>query len=281
MLQLPRLTIALLVLTVFLLGCGVQSKHKTRSFMSDEEKKAIDAIYNPPEEEKPEEEKPPGFLEGLRGTAMNVNGFAVDVADIRALYEYYASFKTEDPRELKRKVCAAWINAYVAMSQWKDTRYDTQERLSQIRKQVEGGADFGYLIVENSQEPGADKSGGDVGTIARTADLGLDPIFEMHAFTDPVGEVVGPFPTVFGWHLIQVLDRDDKADPPTTHVRHLLLFHGLKPENADLIRKRINQWAYQADIKVTMPELYDVLPEYSPSETTQPGNAPQDVPVSG
>jgi parvulin-like peptidyl-prolyl isomerase len=178
---------------------------------------------------------------------------------------------------LLREAAFEWIRAYAVATHWKDKIPPAIDRLNQLRRQVLEGADFGYLIVENSMEPGADKSGGDLGTVGRGS---LVPIFEMRAMTGPLNEVSEPFPTVFGWHILQVLSRD-LSDPenPKFHVRHLLLVHGLDPANEDLIQQEqganVMRWTSLAQVVILADELKEVLPEYvQNSPSTDAGSGP-------
>lgn len=69
------------------------------------------------------------------------------------------------------------------------------------RVALENGADFAELAAAKSEDPGSKARGGDLGTFGRGE---MVPEFEAAAFAAPVGKVVGPVRTSFGWHLIRV-----------------------------------------------------------------------------
>jgi parvulin-like peptidyl-prolyl isomerase len=69
------------------------------------------------------------------------------------------------------------------------------------RARLEAGADFAELATAESEDPGSKGRGGDLGTFGRGE---MVPEFERAAFSAPVGRVVGPVRTPFGWHLIRV-----------------------------------------------------------------------------
>jgi hypothetical protein len=266
-----RLSICLLLCIPLIAGCIVQSKYNTRSFMTPEEIAAVDKIYAGPQPETPKRTLEP-FLKGFEGPAIRVNGLDIQASDIRRLYEYLASYKPDDPIALKRQAAMQWIQTYAVMSHWPDKIEPARQRIEQLRQQAVGGADFRYLIIENSQEPGADRSGGDLGTQGRNKFL---PIFEMHAMTDPLNQISEPFPTIFGWHLIEPLERNtDDPNNPTVHVRHLLLVHGLDPANADMISQdnyaNVLRWTNLAKVELLAPELNQILPQFVP-RTPPPG----------
>lgn len=72
------------------------------------------------------------------------------------------------------------------------------------RTALENGADFAELAAAKSEDPGSKSRGGDLGTFGRGE---MVPEFEAAAFGAPVGKVVGPVRTSFGWHLIRVDDQ--------------------------------------------------------------------------
>lgn len=86
-----------------------------------------------------------------------------------------------------------------------------QEQLTELRKQIEEGADFAELARENSEDIGSMLQGGDLGWA--TPGMFVPAFEEAMAETD-IGEVTGPFKSQFGWHILQVTDRreEDMSD---------------------------------------------------------------------
>ncbi len=60
---------------------------------------------------------------------------------------------------------------------------------------------FADVAKKESADPGSAMMGGDLGTFGRGQ---MVPEFEKAVFTSPVGELVGPVKTQFGYHLIKV-----------------------------------------------------------------------------
>jgi parvulin-like peptidyl-prolyl isomerase len=75
-----------------------------------------------------------------------------------------------------------------------------------LRQRILDGEDFAELAAEYSQDPGSAANGGDLGWFGRGA---MVPEFEDAAFSLAVGEVSEPVRTQFGWHLIDVVEKDD------------------------------------------------------------------------
>lgn len=74
-----------------------------------------------------------------------------------------------------------------------------------VVQRLRDGEDFAALAAEFSTDPGSKDNGGDLGWYARGA---LVKPFEDAAFSQPVGQIGEPVQTTFGWHIIQVLERD-------------------------------------------------------------------------
>jgi peptidyl-prolyl cis-trans isomerase SurA len=102
-----------------------------------------------------------------------------------------------------------------------------------IRKRIVAGEKFAKLAADLSQDPSSAKAGGDLGFFPRGA---MEPAFERAAFGQPVGVLGEPVRSAFGWHLIEVLERDtlrtragrdslgpDGAPLLEAHARHILI----------------------------------------------------------
>ncbi len=80
-----------------------------------------------------------------------------------------------------------------------------QDLLDQIN---EGTAEFGDLAAEYNPDS-TSATGGDLGWFSRGQ---MVAPFEEAAFSAEVGDVVGPVETQFGYHLIQILGKDNRID---------------------------------------------------------------------
>jgi parvulin-like peptidyl-prolyl isomerase len=78
--------------------------------------------------------------------------------------------------------------------------------IEELRERILAGEDFAELAREYSDDPGSGAQGGDLGWVGGGAFV---PEFEETAFALPVGEISEPVRTTFGYHLIQVVDRDE------------------------------------------------------------------------
>ena len=81
----------------------------------------------------------------------------------------------------------------------------TEEACLDLKTQIEGGADFAELAKQHSTCPSG-QSGGELGTFGPGQ---MVPEFDKVVFSAPVGEVQGPVKTQFGYHLVEVTERQD------------------------------------------------------------------------
>lgn len=78
-----------------------------------------------------------------------------------------------------------------------------RKKIDELKRRLEGGAKFEDVASDASEDPASKARGGDLGVFGRGE---MVPQFEKEAFKAKVGEVVGPFRTEFGWHLLRVDD---------------------------------------------------------------------------
>lgn len=107
------------------------------------------------------------------------------------------------------------------------------KKISDIKKRIDAGEDFGTLAVSLSEDPSAKTNEGNLGYF--TAMQMVYP-FESGAYTTPIGQVSNPIRTRFGYHLIKVADRRKAIGE--VEVSHLLIRIG-KDRNNEKAKKQI------------------------------------------
>ncbi len=83
------------------------------------------------------------------------------------------------------------------------TKQAVREKAEGILAEVNGGADFGELAKEHSEDTGSSINGGDLGIVARGQ---MVPAFEDAVYSMSEGDVTGPVQTEFGFHLIKLTE---------------------------------------------------------------------------
>jgi len=83
----------------------------------------------------------------------------------------------------------------------------TKEEADDIRPQLIDGADFEELAKEKSIDPSAQQNSGNLGAFTRGQ---MVEAFEYVAFSTKIGIISQPVQTQFGWHIIEVLDKQNE-----------------------------------------------------------------------
>jgi len=92
---------------------------------------------------------------------------------------------------------------------------ETEEEANDVIARLKAGEDFADLAAELSQDPGSAANGGDLGFVPRGRFV---PEFDEVVFTLPVGQVSDPVQTQFGWHIIEVLEREERELSPSDYA---------------------------------------------------------------
>ncbi|MCK4864226.1 MAG: SurA N-terminal domain-containing protein [Gammaproteobacteria bacterium] len=93
-----------------------------------------------------------------------------------------------------------------------------EKKITELRKQIQQGADFAALAKEHSQDKGSAKQGGVLGYLTR----GVDEQFDDIVFSLKKGELSKVIKSKAGFQLIQ-LDDIRAGDPEERKVRHILI----------------------------------------------------------
>ena len=93
---------------------------------------------------------------------------------------------------------------------------ESKEAARELYQKLAHGSDFAQLAKEHSKDPGSKDQGGELGFFARGQ---MVPQFEEAAFKLKNGEVGEPFQSQFGWHIVRVDERRQRAAPPFEAVK--------------------------------------------------------------
>ena len=128
-----------------------------------------------------------------------------------------------------------------------------------VLERLEAGEDFGELAVEVSIDPSAETNQGSLGWFG----LGqMVPEFEETAFAlEEVGDISEPTETQFGFHIIQLLGREERPlDPNTLQYEKDILFQEWLTETKEGYNIVIYDEVWQANVP-TDPGLQETLAE--------------------
>lgn len=136
----------------------------------------------------------------------------------------------------------------------------TRDAAEQALADIRAGAEFAEVARQRSIDSDTAPNGGDLGWLPRGY---MPEEFDEVAFSLQPGEVGGPVQTIYGWHVIQVLERD--PDRPIS-VRML----------AALRSRAFERWLDEQRRTSTIEWHLGLTPR--PTPVTQPFFAPPDAP---
>ncbi|OYW08368.1 MAG: hypothetical protein B7X34_08775 [Acidobacteriia bacterium 12-62-4] len=113
-----------------------------------------------------------------------------------------------------------------------------EAKAADLLKQVKGGADFAELAKKNSDDPGSAPKGGDLGWVTKGQ---MVPNFEATAFSLKKGEISNVIKTEYGFHIVQVTEREDARVKPFDEVKAELATESKKQLVFDRMQSSIEQ----------------------------------------
>jgi len=96
------------------------------------------------------------------------------------------------------------------------------EAALEVRQEILDGASFEEVAARESADPSTAQAGGNMGWWPR-GEL-VDPVDEV-VFSLPIGELSDPVESFLGYHILEVLDRNEEEDE--VEARHILIEIGL------------------------------------------------------
>jgi peptidyl-prolyl cis-trans isomerase SurA len=107
-------------------------------------------------------------------------------------------------------------------------------RIMDLRKKIQQGADFGAISKKHSNDPSALDNGGSLGYFSA---LYMVYPFESAAFNTPVGEMTMPVRTRFGYHVLKIHDKREARGK--VHVAHLMVKANARMNEEELKNAKI------------------------------------------
>jgi peptidyl-prolyl cis-trans isomerase D len=129
------------------------------------------------------------------------------------LQQYYNSHKDQFRTPERVKVRHILV---MTTNKPKDEVDKLRKKADDLLKQIKGGADFAKLAQENSDDPGSKTKGGDLGWVVRGQTV---KNFENTAFSLKPGQTSDVITTEYGFHIIQVQEKQDARLQPFDEVK--------------------------------------------------------------
>ena len=143
---------------------------------------------------------------------------------------------------------------------------------NKVEADLKAGKDFGDEAKQYSIDPGSKDKGGDLGLFRRGQ---MVPAFDKAAFSLPINQVSQPVKSPFGYHIIQVQEKQpgSKATLASTHDRIADMLR--QQQEAPLIQPFLTNLQQQANIQVTDPRFAAAFPSPPPSSAPAPATSPK------
>jgi parvulin-like peptidyl-prolyl isomerase len=123
----------------------------------------------------------------------------VSQAEAEAYFKAHAAKFPKAPAEARLSVIQIPVTPDSAASA------KGREAVLAAKKRIEGGEKFAKVAAEVSDDPNSARSGGDLGFFAQGT---MEPTIEAAAFSLKIGKLSDPLQTPYGWHILEVLERD-------------------------------------------------------------------------
>ncbi len=214
----------------------------------------------------------PAFFDKSKATDEEVKAFlATDEGKKAVETEYRAkSFRFKQPK----RVQAQHILVKVAEDAPEADVAAAKAKLEEAKKQVEGGADFGEIARQISEDPGSKEKGGDLGFFGPGT---MAKPFEEAAMALEKGQMSDLVRTRFGFHLIKVNDITAPKEQQLEEVQDQLAQEMLRKRKArEMAEKKAQEVLAQVQAGKSLQDLFP--PAHS--EDDGHGHAPgQPMPV--
>ncbi|HEX4961956.1 MAG TPA: peptidylprolyl isomerase [Thermoanaerobaculia bacterium] len=116
-----------------------------------------------------------------------------------------------------------------------------------LLKQIKGGGDFAKLAQANSDDPGSKPTGGDLGWISQGQ---TPPPFEQAAMALKPNEVSPVVESPFGYHVIQLLERQAAATPSYDQVKDRIGMMLKQKQVQELVQAKIKELRGKGKVEV-------------------------------
>ena len=160
---------------------------------------------------------------------------SIQISDTQVL-SYYNSHK--DQFRTKERVKARHILVSILNKPAAEVP-KLKAKAEDLLKQIKSGADFAKLAEQNSDDKTSATKGGDLGWVTRGQ---MVPEFETATFALKTGEISNIVQTNYGFHIVQVLEKEDARLRPIDDARNEIVTN-LKSQ---MVNDRLQALADQA-----------------------------------
>ncbi|HRV92488.1 MAG TPA: peptidylprolyl isomerase [Anaerolineae bacterium] len=143
---------------------------------------------------------------------------------------------------LKEKLAEALGDEVPRLAEQSHARHilvETEDEANAVIERLKAGESFADLAAELSLDTVSGAEGGDLGFVA--AGSFVAPVDEA-VFTLPIGEISEPIESQFGWHVVEVLEREERELSPSDYSQRQ--------------RQAYDDWLAAARAEATIEDLW-------------------------
>ena len=189
-------------------------------------------------------------IERMTAAKIYLDRIRMDASDVSdtELEKFYAKNEA-------RLTLPAQLRVSHILLKWKpmgtqDDRGAIHKQMQPILERARSGEDFAALAAEFSEDSSTRGNGGDTGFFGPGT---MVPEFEQAAYALDVGEVSDPVDTVFGVHIIKLVERQEPRLLPLDEVREQLRDYLREEKMETAVSAKIDELRAAADIEVLIP----------------------------
>ncbi|HIU17727.1 MAG TPA: SurA N-terminal domain-containing protein [Candidatus Avidesulfovibrio excrementigallinarum] len=142
--------------------------------------------------------------------------FAPDEAAVQAFYDANKERFTTSEQVRARHILLLAPAGAEPGSEAEKQNQAAEQKIKELHKRLLAGEDFAELAKANSEDVASAQNGGELGWFGHGQ---MVPEFDAAAFALKPGEISEPIKTGYGYHIIQLEERQDAAPQPLETVR--------------------------------------------------------------
>jgi len=160
-------------------------------------------------------------------------------------------------------------NEYTEELQLKQVLVNTREEAEEVLALVRTGTPIEDLARQRSRDVTASR-GGDLGFLGKGA---MNPAFEPYVFGLLPGQVAGPIPSTFGFHVVKVAAKRQAAEPLSFDAVRDEIMHSLLLEKQQAAHQQLLD-ELRRSTPVQMATTYAGMALEKAAQSTEPRDAP-------
>ncbi len=133
---------------------------------------------------------------------------------------------------------------------------------NKVEAELKSGKNFADVAKQYSIDPGSKDKGGELGLFRRGQ---MVPAFDKAAFALPIGQVSAPVKSPFGYHIIQVEERQPGTTATLANTRTRIEDTLRQQQEAPLIQPFLMSLQQKANIQVSDPRFAAAFPSTPPA----------------